>query len=81
MKSMKRLFFVALAIITAIFLAPFVAVFGFMILGLAFGLALIATSVAAALTVADMSKGKNEESVQSTEEPVGRDMGANAQQA
>ena len=47
MKSIKNFFAVTLGIMGAIILAPFVAFFGLLMLGLAFGLSLIAAGAVA----------------------------------
>ena len=47
MKSIRKFFAAALGIMGALLLAPFVTLFGLMMLGLAFGLSLIAAAAAA----------------------------------
>ncbi|MCY4460933.1 MAG: hypothetical protein OXC26_11150 [Albidovulum sp.] len=53
MKSIKKFFAVALGITGAVLLAPFIAFFGLLMLGLAFGLSLVAAGAAAAWSGTD----------------------------
>ena len=67
MKSIRNFFAVVLGVMGALLLAPFVAFFGLLMLGLAFGLSLIA---AGAVTTWART-GAADDTVDATAEPVG----------
>lgn len=72
MNSIKKFSAVALAIVGAVLLAPLMALFGLMMLGLAFGAALVA--VAAAATVG--KAGSEDGVIDGEAEPVSDDLDA-----
>ena len=67
MKHIRKFFASAFGILGALLLAPFVAIFGLVMLGLAFGLSLITAGAIAAWARA----GEAEGTVRATEEPLG----------
>ena len=67
MKSIRNFFAVAFGVMGALLLAPFVAFFGLVMLGLAFGLSLIA---AGAVTTWART-GEADDTIDATAEPVG----------
>lgn len=67
MKSIKNFFAVTFGVLGAIVLAPFVAFFGLMMLGLAFGLSLIAAG--AVTTMARKAQEAEDAEVTQTQAP------------
>ena len=67
MKSTRKFLALAIGTMGALLLAPFIALFGLVMLGLAFGLSLIAAGAVTAWVRA----GEADETVHATGEPVG----------
>ena len=76
MKSIRNFLAVTLGIMGALLLAPFVAFFGLLMLGLAFGLSLIAAGAVTAWA----RTGEADDAVDATDGPVGG-TGAEARRA
>lgn len=67
MKTIRNFLALAFGIMGALLLAPFVAIFGLVMLGLAFGLSLITAGAVTAWARASEAEGM----LHTTEEPVG----------